>query len=110
MFRYLPNEGEASSKKRKRKTNFAEEVVKSIEKWLKSVSEEISKLVSTVGTPGLQTLPDELTDMGFNSEQCIAISMYFADNPVQLRLYSGINATFKLDFVKTVLRKLDMWY
>ncbi|KAJ9539901.1 hypothetical protein OSB04_026407 [Centaurea solstitialis] len=108
----IPTEGEASSKKRKRKTNFAENVVKTIEKGLKSVSEEMSKLVETVSNPNpaLQTLPDELYEMGFDSDQCVAISMYFADNPNQLRLYSGMNATFKVEFVKTVLTKLGLWF
>ncbi|KAJ9557034.1 hypothetical protein OSB04_011648 [Centaurea solstitialis] len=106
----VSNDGEASSKKRKRKTNFAEDVVKTLEKGLKSVSKEMSKLVATIGNPNpaLKTLPEELVEMGFNSDQCIAISMYFADNPNQLHLYSGMNDNFKLRFVTTVLMKLDM--
>ncbi|KAJ9535156.1 hypothetical protein OSB04_un001763 [Centaurea solstitialis] len=106
----VSNDGEASSKKRKRKTNFAEDVVKMLEKGLKSVSKEMSKLVATIGNPNpaLKTLPEELVEMGFNSDQCIAISMYFADNPNQLHLYSGMNDNFKLRFVTTVLMKLDM--
>ncbi|KVH93551.1 hypothetical protein Ccrd_004392 [Cynara cardunculus var. scolymus] len=77
-----------------------------IEKGLNSLSEEMGKLVSVVGTPGLQTMPDELTNMGFDDDQVIAISMYFVDSPIQVRLWNSINATLKPKFVTTILKKV----
>ncbi|KVI08161.1 Myb/SANT-like domain-containing protein, partial [Cynara cardunculus var. scolymus] len=100
----IPQDVEASSKKRKRKAGVSEDAMKVIEKGLNVISEEMGKLVSVVGTPGLQTMPDELTNMGFDDDQVIAISMYFADNPIQLRLWNSMNATLKPKFVATILK------
>lgn len=47
--------------------------------------------------------------MSFDHNQCIAISMYFADNLIQLRLWNGMDDEFKPSFVTTVLQKLGMW-
>ncbi|XP_024969751.1 uncharacterized protein At2g29880-like [Cynara cardunculus var. scolymus] len=67
----IPQDVEASSKK----TGVSEDAIKLIEKELNSLSEKMGKLVSVVGTPGLQTMPDELTNMRFDDDQVIAISM-----------------------------------
>ena len=105
-----PQEGEASSKKRKRKAKASadDHVYKMVEKGLNSLSEEVGKLVSVVGTPGLENLPDELENMGFDDRQCIAIGVHFADNPIQLRLWNGMAEKFKPLFVTTILEKLGM--
>ncbi|KAJ9564609.1 hypothetical protein OSB04_000575 [Centaurea solstitialis] len=78
------------SKKRKRKASETENMYKILEKGLKSVSEEMGKLVSIVGTPGLETLTEELAKMGFDDRQNLAIGVHFSKNPVQLRFFNGM--------------------
>ncbi|KAJ9548729.1 hypothetical protein OSB04_021272 [Centaurea solstitialis] len=104
---HIPQEGETSSKKRKRKANDSENMYKVIASGLNSLSEEVGKLVEVVGTPGLVTLNEELEKLGFDDSQCIALGMHFSNNPVQLRYWSTLADRLKQMYAQSILGKLD---
>ncbi|KAJ9552334.1 hypothetical protein OSB04_016379 [Centaurea solstitialis] len=74
---HIPQEGETSSKKQNKKANDSENMYKVIANGLNSLSEEVGKLVVVVGTPGLDTLHEELEKLGFDDSQYIALGMHF---------------------------------
>ncbi|KAJ9547565.1 hypothetical protein OSB04_020108 [Centaurea solstitialis] len=105
---HILQEGETSSKKRKRKANDYENMYKVIANGLNSLSEEVGKLVEVVGIPGLVTLNEELEKLGFDDSQCIALGMHFSNNPVQLRYWSTLADRLKQMYAQSILGKLDM--
>ncbi|KAI3729713.1 hypothetical protein L6452_18377 [Arctium lappa] len=107
---YAPSGGETSLRRKKRKATATDDMTKLIEKGLASVSDEMHKLVTVIisSSPNLESLdslPNDLKDMGLNTIQVVRVSMYFGNNPTQLRIWKGLDGSFKPEFVKGILEE-----
>lgn len=60
---------------------------------------------SSPNPKSLDSLPNELKDMGLNTMQVVRVSMYFGNNPTQLRIWKGLDGSFKPEFVKAILEE-----
>ncbi|KAI3736337.1 hypothetical protein L6452_15876 [Arctium lappa] len=95
---------------KKRKAAAADDMTKLIEKGLATVSNEMHELVTVITSSSsnlesLDTLPNELMDMGLNTMQIVRVSMYFGNNPTQLRIWKDLDGSFKPEFVKAILEE-----
>jgi hypothetical protein len=102
-----PNTGETSKRKRKRNvSSTAADITKVFEKSMERASADIAKLTEAItGGDAMTRLGVELEGMGLDRMQVIRVAMYFGNKPNQLRIWNGLNDSYKPDFVKAILEE-----
>ncbi|KAK2652332.1 hypothetical protein Ddye_012188 [Dipteronia dyeriana] len=102
-----PNTGETSKRNRKRNvSSTTEEITKVFEKSMERASADIAKLTEVImGGDAMTRLGVELEGMGLDRMQVIRVAMYFGNKPNQLRIWNGLNDSYKPDFVKAILEE-----
>ena len=95
--------------RRKRKRNVssaAADITNVLEKSMERASADIAKLTEAItGGDALTRLGVELEGMGLDRMQVIRVAMYFGNKPHQLRIWNGLNDSYKPDFVKAILEE-----
>ncbi|KAK3207115.1 hypothetical protein Dsin_021161 [Dipteronia sinensis] len=75
-----------------------------LKKSMERASADIAKLTEAItGGDAMAHLGVELEGMGLDRMQVIRVAMYFGNKPHQLRIWNGLNDSYKPDFVKTIL-------
>ncbi|KAK2656299.1 hypothetical protein Ddye_009351 [Dipteronia dyeriana] len=100
-----PNSGQTSNRKRKRNdSSTVADITKVFEKSMERTSADIAKLTEAITRGDAMTrLGVELEGMGLNRMQVIRVAMYFGNKPNQLRIWNGLDDSYKPDFVKAIL-------
>ncbi|KAK2649059.1 hypothetical protein Ddye_016548 [Dipteronia dyeriana] len=100
-----PNSGQTSNRKRKRNgSSTVADITKVFEKSMERASADIAKLTEAItGGDAMTRLGVELEGMGLNRMQVIRVAMYFGNKSNQLRIWNGLDDSYKLDFVNAIL-------
>ncbi|KAK2662162.1 hypothetical protein Ddye_000736 [Dipteronia dyeriana] len=99
--------GQTSNQKRKRNgSSTVADITKVFEKSMERTSTEIAKLTEAItGRDAMTRLGVELEGMCLNRMQVIRITMYFGNKSNQLRIWNGLNDSYKPNFVKAILEE-----
>ncbi|KAJ9558021.1 hypothetical protein OSB04_012635 [Centaurea solstitialis] len=100
---FVQNEGEATSKKRKRTTELSKMFEATINK-IDEATNQMKKLVAVISDfiPEMDSLSDELKGLGLGMMEIIRMGKYFGDKPSQYRFWKTLDAVTKIEFVKSI--------
>ncbi|KVH98752.1 hypothetical protein Ccrd_023023, partial [Cynara cardunculus var. scolymus] len=99
----IPNEGEGTSKKRKR-TNEIFKLMDEIKNEIQEATYQMKRLVSVISdsTTKMDGLNNELKRIGLSVVEIIRMGKYFGDKPSQYHFWKGLADDVKLKFVKSI--------
>ena len=99
----VPNEGDATSRKRKRSPGISKlfEVTNS---KIDEATNQMKKLVTVISdsTNEMDGLSNELKALGLGMMEIIRMGKYFWDKPSQYRFWKILDDVTKLEFVKSI--------
>ncbi|KVI07823.1 hypothetical protein Ccrd_013811 [Cynara cardunculus var. scolymus] len=99
----IPNEGEETSKKRK-KTNEISKLVKETKNEIHEATNQMKRLVSVISDSitEMNDLSNELKRLGLGVMKIIRMDKYFGDKPSQYCFWKNLDDNMKLKFVKSI--------